>query len=171
MKYRREILFIAASLLVGIILALVLTEMAYRFQAKPQDRDGKQVRLMIPLGTADLLKSGGASPNIPEGMTFVVGDVLVVENQDAVDHQLGPLFIPKGTIARLTFTKPENLAYACTFTPEKYLGLEIKQPLTIATRMVGILSAGIPMGMLIALYVVFAIRPGLKKEAEMKGLS
>jgi hypothetical protein len=123
---------------------------------------------VIPFGTADLLSTGKASPEIPEGITFVVGDVLTVENQDVVDHQLGPFFIPKGASAKLSFTKPENLAYACTFTPEKYLGLEVKPPLTIATRVTGILSAGIPLGTLIALYVVFAIRPGLKKEAGKK---
>lgn len=168
MKYQREILYIALSLIVGILLALVMTELAYKFQMKSQDRDGKQLRLVIPLGTANLLKAGGESPAIPSGMTFVVGDVLVVENQDDTDHQLGPLFIPKGATAKLTFNKSENLAYACTFTPEKYLGMEIKQPLTFTTRMTGILSAGIPLGTLIALYLVFAVRPGLKKEAQEK---
>jgi hypothetical protein len=171
MKYQREILYVALSLSVGILLALVMTELAYRFQAKAQDRDGKMVRLVIPLGTADLLEAGGKPPDIPADMTFVVGDVLVVENQDDSDHQLGPLFIPKDATARLAFNKSENLAYACTFTPEKYLGLDIKPPLTIATRLTGVLSAGIPMGALMALYWVFAIRPGLKKEAEEKSLN
>jgi hypothetical protein len=168
MKYQREILYVTLSMVVGIILTLVMTELAYRFQMKSEDRDGKQLRLIIPLGTSDLLQAGGESPNIPRDMTFVVGDVLVVENQDGVDHQLGPLFIPKGTVAKLSFNRPENLAYACTFTPGKYLGLEVKPPLTIATRLTGVLSAGIPLGTLIALYLVFAIRPGLKKEAEEK---
>lgn len=169
MKYQREIVYVALSLFAGILLALVMTELAYKFQVKSQDRDGKQLRLVIPLGTAILLQAGGESPAIPSDMTFVVGDVLVVENQDNADHQLGPLFIPKGASAKLEFKKSENLAYACTFTPEKYLGLEIKQPLTFATRMTGVLSAGIPLGTLMALYWVFAIRPGLKKEAEEKG--
>lgn len=168
MKYKREILYVALSLFVGILLALVMTELAYGFQVKSQDRDGKQLRLVIPLGTANLLQAGGESPNIPTDMTFVVGDVLVVENQDDADHQVGPLFIPKGATAKLSFNKPENLAYTCTFTPEKYLGLEVKPPLTIATRLTGVFSAGIPLGILMALYLVFAIRPGLKKEAEEK---
>jgi hypothetical protein len=169
MKYQREILYIALSLAVGIILAMIMTEASYRFQTRSQDREGRLLTLVIPKGTSDLIEAGGASPEIPGDMTFVVGDVLIVENQDAVDHQLGPLFIPKGASAKLAFAKSENLAYACTFTPEKYLGLEIKQPLTIATRVTGIFSAGIPLGMLIALYVVFAIRPGLQKEAGARG--
>ena len=168
MKHRREILYVSLSLLAGILLAFVMTELSYKFQLKAQDRDGKLLRLVIPLGTAKLLKAGGESPAIPADMTFVIGDVLVVENQDDADHQLGPLFIPKGSSAKLAFDKSENLAYACTFTPDKYLGLEIKQPLTFATRMAGVLSAGIPLGTLVALYWVFAIRPGLKKEAEEK---
>lgn len=166
MKYRREVLYVVLSLFVGILLAFVMTELAYRFQAKSQDRDGKLLRLIIPMGTANLLKTGGEPPKIPADMTIVVGDVLVVENQDDVDHQLGPLFIPKGTTAKLAFNKSENLAYACTFTPDKYLGLDIKQPLTISTRITGVLSAGIPLGTLMAIYLVFAIRPGLKKVPE-----
>jgi hypothetical protein len=168
MRYQREIFYVCLSLFVGILLALVMTELTYRFQMKSQDRDGKLLRLVIPLGTANLLQEGGESPSIPTDMTFVVGDVLVVENQDDADHQLGPIFIPRGATAKLAFNKPENLAYACTFTPEKYLGLEVKPPLTIATRLTGVLSAGIPLGTLIALYLVFAVRPGLKKEAQEK---
>ncbi len=171
MKYQREILYISLSLFIGILLAFVMTELTYRFQVKSQDRDSKQLRLVIPMGTANLIMAGGESPSIPTEMTIVVGDVLIVENQDDADHQLGPLFIPRGAIAKLTFNKPENLAYACTFTPDKYLGLEIKQPLTIATRITGVFSAGIPLGTLIALYLVFAIRPGLQKEAEEKVLN
>ena len=171
MKYQREILYIALSLLIGILLAFVMTELAYRLQVKSQDRDGKQLKLVIPMGTASLIKAGGEPPNIPAEMTIVVGDVLIVENQDEADHQLGPLFIPRGATATLAFNRPDNLAYACTFTSDKYLGLEVKQPLTMATRITGVFSAGIPLGTLIALYLVFAIRPGLKKEAEEKVLT
>ena len=168
MKYRHEIIYVVVSLLVGILLAAILTEASYRFQMRDQDRSGKLITLLIPRGTGDQIKNGQPSPSIPKDMVFVVGDQLTVRNEDVVDHQLGPLFIPKGTSASLTFTQVGNLAYACTFLPEKYLGLDIKAPLTIYTRIMGILSAGIPMGTLFALYVVFAIRPGLAKEAAKK---
>ena len=162
MKYKREVLYIVVCLISGILIAAVLTEVAYRFQTHSENRDGKQITLVIPLGTADKVKSGEPSPSIPADMVLVVGDELRVVNEDVEDHQLGTLFIPKGTSASITFSRSENLAYACTFTPEKYFGLEIKEPLTISTRLIGILSAGIPLGILMALYLVFAIRPGLK---------
>jgi len=169
MKYKLEIIYVVVSLMAGIFLAGLMTELTFRYQARGQDRDGKVITLAIPTGTADRIKLGEASPSIPDGLVFVVGDKLRVVNEDDADHQLGPLFIPAGTSAFLSFSQPENLAYACSFTPEKYLGLEVKEPLTINTRLMGILSAGVPLGTLIALYVVFAIRPGLKKEAILRG--
>jgi hypothetical protein len=168
MKYRRDIIYVGLSLLVGISLAAIMTEATYRFQTRAQDRSQKQITLIIPQGTAKLVEQGQPSPSIPKDMVFVVGDELLVKNEDVVDHQLGPLFIPKGSSAALKFNQVENLAYACTFSPEKYLGFDVKAPLTIYTRIMGILSAGVPMGTLIALYVVFAIRPGLMKEKEKK---
>ena len=63
----------------------------------------------------------------------------------------------------MVMDKIENYAYACTFTASKYFGLDVKEPLTLSTRALGILAAGLPLGTLIALYVVFAIRPGEKK--------
>ena len=165
MKYSREILLIAGSLVAGIMLAAIMTEVTYRFQTRAQDRDGKVVTLVIPLGTAQRVEDGDASPAIPEDMVIVAGDKLRIVNEDNVNHTFGPLFIPSGTTAEMAFTKPDNLAFACTFTPDKYLGLEIKEPLTLYTRVMGILSAGIPLGTLLALYIVFAIRPGLKSES------
>jgi hypothetical protein len=168
MKHRNNVINIGISLFIGILIVGIMTEASYRFQTRSQDRDRKNITLVIPNGTADLVKSGEASPEIPKDMVFVVGDVLTVINKDHADHQLGPLFIPQGTSATLTFNRVENLTYACTFRTDKYLGLEVKAPLTLYTRLMGILSAGIPLGTLIALYVVFAIQPGLKKEAAPK---
>jgi hypothetical protein len=161
---RRNVIYIIVSLFVGIILAGFMTEASYRFQTRSQDRDPRTITLTIPAGTAKRVNNGEPSPTIPKDLVFVVGDTLVVQNDDSVDHQLGPLFIPQGTSASIKFNQVENLAYACTFSPEKYLGLDVKTPLTIYTRIIGIFSAGLPLGTLIALYVVFAIRPGIKKE-------
>jgi len=145
-----------------------MTEVSYRIQNHSGGGTPGQITLIIPSGTAERVKQGQPSPSIPGDMVFVVGDTLVVKNEDAVDHQLGPFFIPKGTSAAVTFNQVANLAYTCTFSPEKYLGLEVKAPLTVYTRAIGILDAGIPLGILIALYVVFAIRPELAKEAGNK---
>jgi hypothetical protein len=168
MKNRRKAIYAILSLLVGIFLGGIMTEAAYRLQTHSNGQTPRQITLVIPSGTADLVKKGQPSPSIPSDMVFIVGDTLIVKNEDIANHQLGPFFIPKGASATVTFDQVANLAYACSFSPEKYLGLEVKTPLTVYTRAIGILDAGIPLGILIALYVVFAIRPGLAKEAKEK---
>jgi hypothetical protein len=164
MKNRRIVVYVVLSLFAGIILGGIMTEVSYRIQTGSDGRTQKQVTLVIPAGTADRVQQGQPSPSIPGDMVFVVGDTLVIKNEDIADHRLGPFFIPKGTSASLTFSQAENLAYACTFLPDNYFGLDVKARLTTYTRVIGILDAGIPLGILIALYVVFAIRPGLEKE-------
>jgi hypothetical protein len=160
---RRNLVYVILSLLTGILLMALFTELSFRFISRANDRAPETITLTIPAGTAAKVAAGQNPPSIPNDMTFVVGDTLVVENEDFADHQLGPLFIPAGSNATLVFDKIENYAYACTFTPSKYFGLDVKEPLTFLTRVLGILAAGLPLGALIALYVVFAIRPGEKK--------
>jgi len=46
------------------------------------------------------------------------------------------------------------LAYACTFQPGRYFGLNISPRVTLVTRLKAIAFAGPPLGALIALYSV-----------------
>jgi hypothetical protein len=161
---RKNIILALISIFVGVIITATFTELSFRFLSSSNDRAPRAITLVIPAGTAASVALGEQPPSIPPEMTFVVGDTLVVENQDFADHQLGPLFIPANSSASMTFDHIEKYALACTFSPDKYFGLDVKEPLTVSTRILGILSAGLPMGVLIALYVVFAIRPGFKKE-------
>jgi hypothetical protein len=85
-------------------------------------------------------------------MLFVVGDTLIVKNEDAVDHQLGQLWIPANTSARMALDAEQNMAYECSFQPGKFFGLNVREPLTWGTRVYGALYAGLPLGILIALY-------------------
>ncbi len=85
-------------------------------------------------------------------MSFVVGDTLIVTNEDSVDHKLGPLWIPANASASLSFNQKENLTYECTFQSGNYFGLEVRDPLTLATHLVGIFGTGVPLALLIALY-------------------
>jgi hypothetical protein len=95
-------------------------------------------------------------------MTFVVGDKLVVKNQDSVDHKLGPLWIPSNSSAQLSLDQEENLAFECSFQPGNYFGLDVHEPLTLGTRIYGIIYVGFPLAILIALYSF--IMPSRKKE-------
>ena len=119
--------------------------------------------MVIPAGTASQVSEGETPPSLPEDMTFVVGDTLVIVNQDDVDHQLGPIWIPAGTSASFNLDTEQNYILDCSFQPTKVFGIDVLQPVTLGTRVVGILFAGFPLGALFAVYSV-VLAPHSKKE-------
>jgi hypothetical protein len=149
-------------MLIGIAISAVFTEAAY-YLFRETTRPPETIELIIPAGTADSVARGQQPPSLPENMDFVVGDVLLVKNQDVVDHQLGPLWIPAGTSAQLKIAQEGQLAYECSFQATKYLGLDVQEALTPGTRVTGIVFAGLPLGVLIALYSI--VMPARKKAA------
>ena len=152
---------ILVSLVLCLLVGVLVSEVPFLF-LRETARMPREILLTIPAGTAAQIERGEKSPSIPENMTFVVGDILVVSNEDIVDHKLGPLWIPANSSARLSLEQEERLAYECTFQPGKYLGLEVYEPLTPRTRIFGILYTAIPMAILIALYSL--VLPPKKKE-------
>ena len=142
---------LAASLALGLGIGVLVGEIPFLFMRETA-RPPQTIEITIPPGTAERVAQGEQPPTIPENMTFVIGDVLVINNQDVVDHKLGALWIPPNTSAQLELSVKENLAYECSFQPGRYFGLDVREPLTVSTRLYGILYAGVPMGILIALY-------------------
>lgn len=149
------------SLLVGLVLGAAISEVPFLFLQETA-RPPQEILLTIPIGTAEQVARGEQPPSIPTDMIFVVGDVLVVKNEDVVDHKLGPLWIPANSSAQLPLGQAENLAFECSFQPGKYFGLDVRDPLTVGTRILGIIYAGLPLGILIALYSI--IMPVKKNE-------
>lgn len=152
---------IVYSLLLGLLLGVAIAEIPFMF-LRETARPPKQITLVIPKGTAAEVAKGEQPPTIPESMVFVVGDTLLVKNEDVVEHKLGPLFIPANSSAQLSLDQEGGLAYECSFQPQKYFGIDVQEPLTITTRIIGIALVGVPLGILIALYM--AIPPSKKKE-------
>ncbi len=150
------VLRVVISVLLGLLLALAFNELTYRFLRSEERRAPQTVELVIPPGTAERVARGEDSLSLPDDMTFVVGDTLVVRNQDSVNHQLGPMFIPAGSSASLTFDTVQNYTYACSFQTGRYLGLDVREPLTLGTRLLGAVFAGLPLGALLALYSLIA---------------
>jgi hypothetical protein len=142
---------IVISMMLGILVGGVTMEVAYQL-LKRENREPHRVELVIPAGTADKIARGESPPGIPEDMTFVVGDTFVVVNQDVVDHQLGPFWIPPGTSASLNLDTEENFILDCSFQSTSIFGLDVRQPVTLGTRLTGILFAGLPLGALFAVY-------------------
>lgn len=148
---------ILISMLVGLVLGAIVSEVSFALLNNGQTRPPKLVELDIPAGTAALVAHGEADTTLPASMNFVVGDTLLVNNHDSVAHQLGPLFIPPGTSASMKLATEQGYTLLCSFEPSKYLDLNVLPPLTVTTRIVGILEAGVNVGFLIAVYAVFAV--------------
>jgi hypothetical protein len=122
--------------LFGISLAAVwlVSEVAFGLQKEKHDRPPQHVNLVIPAGTFERVEAGQPAPSIPEEMIFVLGDTLVVKNEDSVDHQLGPVWVPAGSQASLVLEQPGKYAYSCSFQPNRYLGLDVRKATTWVTR-------------------------------------
>ena len=155
---------IVISIILGIVLAAITTEISYQV-LKRENREPQRVELIIPAGTAAQIANGETPPDIPDDMTFVVGDTFVVINQDEVDHQLGPLWIPAGTSASLNLDTEENYALECSFQSTSIFGLDVRQPVTLGTRLTGILFAGFPLGALFAVYSIVLLNDKKEKKA------
>jgi hypothetical protein len=148
-------------LLLGLVGAIGINEFTFIFLKSEAGRAPKRIELVIPAGTAERVAQGEANPALPEKMVFVSGDTLVVKNLDQVDHRLGPLFIPTGSSATLTLGEANNYAYTCSFQPGQVFGLDVQEPVTSATRLYGILIAGLPLGLMLGMYslVIWPLKP------------
>ena len=149
------------SLVLGLLIGAAINEFTFIF-LKESARPPQEIALIIPKGTSEQVARGEQPPTIPDNMIFVVGDTLVVRNEDVVDHKLGPLWIPANSSAQLSLGEVQSLAFECSFQPGKYFGLDVREPLTAGTRFFGILFSGLPMAILIAIYS-FVI-PSKKRE-------
>lgn len=148
-------------LVISTALVWLGSEAAYLLQRDPGDRPPKVVQLVVPLGTAERVAAGEEIPSIPDEMTFVLGDVLVVRNEDVTDHQLGPLWVPAKSSASLTLDQADNFAYECSFQSSKYLGMNVRPPTTFATRFQAVFLAAPATAAFLFVYsiLVFPLQP------------
>lgn len=154
----------ALGVVAGFIFAWGLSELSYIFLQDKEtlQREPQTVELVIPYGTAQRVKDGQDTPSIPSSMVFMVGDILKIKNEDTVAHQVGPLWVPPSTSGVLSLDTVDNFAYECTFEPSKYLGLDVRQRVTVNTRFQGLLAIGLPSGLMLGVYSYLI--PSKKKE-------
>jgi hypothetical protein len=158
---RTTVIRIIASMLIGLLIGVAINEISFLF-LRETARAPKVIELVIPNGTAEKVARGETPPSIPTSLTFVVGDTLLVKNNDSANHQLGPLWIPAGSSASLSLAEAQSYAYSCSFQPGNYFGLDVYEALTVSTRVYGILYSGLPLGIIIAVYTL--IMPTKKKK-------
>ncbi len=145
------------SLLISSALALAVSELAYLLSPDRLTRGPQRVEIVIPAGTSAKIAAGQAVPSLPAELTFIEGDTLVVINQDETSHQLGPVWVPPGKSGSILLSEASQYSYACTFQPNRYQGIDVRKPVTFATRLQAILLIGLPTTALLAFYsyVVF----------------
>jgi hypothetical protein len=161
MALRKAVLIrIALSLVAGLLIAAVVTEVGFRLEGNTISRPPKTMILVIPKGTSENVARGMDLLPI-KNINFMVGDTLQVRNQDTVTHSLGPLVIPAGTTASIRLDQAKNMVYLCSFETTQVFGLNVHDALTLGTRIEGFLLAGIPLGLLMMVYslVVWPIKP------------
>ena len=161
-------LLIVASLTLAFV--LLFFEIVFILQKDESDRAPKTIEILIPMGTADRIAAGNSEPFIADDMVFVLGDVLEVKNNDKVPHQLGPVWVPPGATSKLLMEQANKFTYTCSFEPDQYLGLEVRQATTLATRLTGVSLAAPTMTALVYLYslLIFPVQPkNASKEVEV----
>ncbi len=149
------------SIIAGTLFAFVVSEGAFFMLRDTSDHTPQHIELVIPAGTAARVAAGQPVPSIPSDLSFVIGDTLVVKNDDDVAHQLGPVWVPPGASASLNLDEANKFSYACTFQTSRNLGLDVRSRVTWATRAQAFLMVGPPMIALIAIYslLVWPLKP------------
>lgn len=158
--YKAYLVRLAVILLISTLFALAFNEITYLLQKDRTDRAPGTILLVIPDGTAALVEAGQDPVSIPDEMVFVSGDVLEVLNIDSQPHQLGPIWVPPGSTGRLVMDKVEKLSYSCSFQADKYLGLDVRPPTTLATRLLALSLSAPTIAALLFLYslLVFPVK-------------
>lgn len=107
---------LALSVIVALLLAVGLV-----INKQVSTAAAHEVKLVIPGGTAMHLSMGHEMP-LPEKIELMVGDVLVIENQDAEGHQIGDFWVGPGETLRQTMTTPAEYDSHC----ELHSGLKVQ---------------------------------------------
>lgn len=157
LAYTIRLLAIMAA---SFILVAVFNEIAFMGQRDASDRAPRTIELVIPDGTAKRVAAGEAAPTIPDNLSFVVGDTLQVVNQDQVDHQLGPVWVPAGSTGSLLMREVEKYSLSCSFQKNRVMGISVRPATDFATRLVALGLAGPTTGVLLFLYsiVMFPVK-------------
>jgi hypothetical protein len=148
---------LAVVIVISIAVAFLINEGAYLFQRDKIDRAPKTIQLVIPAGTAERVAQGQPAPGIPDTMSFIVGDVLQVKNEDVVPHQLGPVWVPPGSIGSLALKEANRFSYSCSFAPDRYLGLDVRQTTGFATRLTGLMISAPTLAVFLFIYSLLVI--------------
>ena len=152
---RAHLAHILISLACGVLLAGSVSVASWIAISGGPTRSPRSVEIVISRGTAARIAAGETSSPIPQDLSLVRGDVLVVRNEDVVDHRFGPFVVPSGQTVSVPQQEAGTSSLICTFHPSGGLGLTIKNPNNPLWVLFPTLMLGLPFGVVIA--VVWAV--------------
>jgi hypothetical protein len=147
---------LSLAVLAGLLFGWLVSEVTFAASPDRTQREANRVEIVIPAGTAAKLAAGQPVLTISDSMTFMEGDLLIVRNQDSTSHQVGPVWVPAQSSGVYQVGSARDYVVDCSFTTSRKLGLNVQPALTTWTRIQGIISIGLPTGVMLALYIVAA---------------
>jgi hypothetical protein len=123
-------------------------------------RGPMRVEYVIPQGASKRIAAGESIDTIPAQALFIVGDELVLNNQDEVNHQVGPFWIPAKSALVIPLDRENSFNYLCTIHPSGAIGLEVRPQNSLLLTLLPTLLLGVPIG--ISLSVIARVVSGLQ---------
>ncbi len=80
------------------------------------DKASKVVEIVIPAGTQDKLNRGELVDVMPAELTFRVGDIIRIRNDDTADQYAGPYLVQAGQQFELKFGAPGRYGGLCNLS-------------------------------------------------------
>ncbi len=139
----------------GIVVAGGLSLASWFLLSDGPTRAPGTIELVIPAGTAARIEAGGAPPSIPSELTFVVGDTLVLRNEDSVQQEMGPFAVPAGGTLRIPLRQASTQTFLCTFHPQGRVGLVVRGRTSPLWILWPTLLLGLPLGAAAGAVVTF----------------
>lgn len=164
---KKVIIRLTISMIVAFLFGFLVSELSFRALIRNTEREVEDILITVPIGTAERVEKGYPVPSIPESMVFFEGDRIIVQNNDVVSHQLGPIWVPAGSSGILALEKPQTYTLSCSFQANNVMGLEVRPRLTNNIRFQGIIAIGLPSGILIWLFSLIAIPLDPKPDQEV----
>ena len=148
----------------GIVLAGALSFASWLILSGGPTRAAEEIEVVIPAGTAARVQAGAPPPSIPDKLTLIQGDTLVLRNQDSVEHRLGPYRVAAGDTLQAPLGQTGSQRFSCTFHPGGVIGLAVggrSSPLAILWPT---FLLGLPLGIVLA--VVWTVFSRLTLDAQ-----
>ncbi len=88
----------------------------------------REMLIFIPQGTQVMIREGQMADIIPEEINLSVGgrNTLIIQNDDIVNHTIGPYYVRAGETIRQTFTEPAVYIGTCSLRYSAELNIVVE---------------------------------------------